>query len=487
MLRIISKLLIMLAGIVAMICSCVDNDQLINPYGPSPEQVTDLAVVDSSPFSITLSWTAPGADGSSGKAQVYDIRYAAVSPAEFDWDSAIECADEPVPQLAGTVQSFEVAGLSQSMSYTFSIRAANESNNWSYPSSPVTAETRPFFVASDTIGSFMWARDICAADLNGDNNVDLAVAHGNGVTVFINTGSGFSTEGVNYLAGSQPYSLAAVDLDGDNDLDLACANAESKNVSILINNGDGSFQSSVNYDVGYYPVSITANDFDGDDDIDLAVSIYQNGGLQVSVIFNQGNGTYSGYTPYSTGGVATHNICSSDFDNDGDCDLAVSNAFTHNIAILPNEGTGIFAGAIKYSMNGTPTYIATADFNMDGNNDLVVGMLCDSIYLYLNNGAGAFERVSGCPTGDDPVNITINDFNGDGLMDLATANEVPGDLFVLLNSGNMAMVPAAAMSVSGRRQSITSADFDNDGDADLALVIYDYGNGIVIYENLMID
>ncbi|MGB3092519.1 MAG: C25 family cysteine peptidase, partial [Candidatus Zixiibacteriota bacterium] len=47
---------------------------------------------------------------------------------------------------------------------------------------------------------------------------------------------------VNYEAGDSPYSVFCADLDGDSDMDLAVANAGSDNVSILKNIGDGTFQ-----------------------------------------------------------------------------------------------------------------------------------------------------------------------------------------------------------------------------------------------------
>jgi energy-converting hydrogenase Eha subunit C len=61
-------------------------------------------------------------------------------------------------------------------------------------------------------------------------------------------------------------------LDNDNYLDLAVANAYSDNVSILMNNGDGTFQSAVNYGAGDAPVSVFCADLDNDNYLDLAVA-----------------------------------------------------------------------------------------------------------------------------------------------------------------------------------------------------------------------
>ena len=77
---------------------------------------------------------------------------------------------------------------------------------------------------------------------------------------------------VNYGAGSGPWSVFCADLDGDLNLDLVVANYSSDNVSILKNNGDGTFQTAVNYGAGNGPLSVFCADLDGDTDLDLVVA-----------------------------------------------------------------------------------------------------------------------------------------------------------------------------------------------------------------------
>jgi hypothetical protein len=76
---------------------------------------------------------------------------------------------------------------------------------------------------------------------------------------------------VNYAVGSNPRSIFCADLDGDGDLDLTTAN-EVGSVSILKNNGNGTFQLKADYGAGSWSSSVFCADLDGDNDLDLAVA-----------------------------------------------------------------------------------------------------------------------------------------------------------------------------------------------------------------------
>jgi hypothetical protein len=91
--------------------------------------------------SITLTWTAPGDDGSSGIAAQYDIRYLTEPIDETNWDAAIQVEDEPAPQAAGSTETFAVTGLLPNTTYYFAIKTADEVPNWSGLSNVASATT----------------------------------------------------------------------------------------------------------------------------------------------------------------------------------------------------------------------------------------------------------------------------------------------------------------------------------------------------------
>lgn len=91
---------------------------------------------EASPWnSVTLTWTAPGDDGTVGTAAQYDIRYSTSNISGTDttgwWSQATQCSGEPDPGAPGSAESFVMMGLQPSTTYHFMIRTADEVPNWS--------------------------------------------------------------------------------------------------------------------------------------------------------------------------------------------------------------------------------------------------------------------------------------------------------------------------------------------------------------------
>jgi hypothetical protein len=102
-----------------------------------PADVTDLSVVALDFTSFELTFTAPGDDGTEGRASEYDIRYSTVPiEDETDWYTATQVQDVPAPGPAGEVEQITVTGLGNSDGYFFVLRTADELGNWSGMSNP---------------------------------------------------------------------------------------------------------------------------------------------------------------------------------------------------------------------------------------------------------------------------------------------------------------------------------------------------------------
>ncbi|MEZ4655580.1 MAG: fibronectin type III domain-containing protein, partial [Candidatus Eisenbacteria bacterium] len=96
-----------------------------------PAQVTTLAVSSTATSSVTLTWTAVGDDGTTGRATTYDMRYSTSPIDALNWNLAQQFVGEPNPATAGTPESFVGTGLTPNTTYYFALRVADEASNWS--------------------------------------------------------------------------------------------------------------------------------------------------------------------------------------------------------------------------------------------------------------------------------------------------------------------------------------------------------------------
>jgi hypothetical protein len=106
-----------------------------------PSAIADLQVTASTSRSLTLEWTAPSDNGSSGRASSYDIRFAGQAISEGNWDSATEASRPPSPRSGGTRQSYVLSGLDPFTLYYVAIRSVDSEGNLSSISNVVEAMT----------------------------------------------------------------------------------------------------------------------------------------------------------------------------------------------------------------------------------------------------------------------------------------------------------------------------------------------------------
>ncbi|MEZ5358251.1 MAG: fibronectin type III domain-containing protein [Candidatus Zixiibacteriota bacterium] len=107
----------------------------------APGAISNLAINTIAANSVTLTWTAPGDDGTVGTASQYQIRYAIWPITELNWNSAASAPNPPSPQAAGSAESFEVTGLLSGATYYFAVKTADEVPNWSLLSNVVSTVT----------------------------------------------------------------------------------------------------------------------------------------------------------------------------------------------------------------------------------------------------------------------------------------------------------------------------------------------------------
>jgi len=111
-----------------------------------PAAVTNLAVTGMNSNSVTLRWTAPGDNGNSGTASLYDIRFSTAVITEANWAAASQVVGEPDPLAAKTVQTFILNGLVPVTTYYFALKTSDAAGNLSPLSNVPGATTLPTLI-----------------------------------------------------------------------------------------------------------------------------------------------------------------------------------------------------------------------------------------------------------------------------------------------------------------------------------------------------
>ena len=171
---------------------------------------------------------------------------------------------------------------------------------------------------------------------------------------------------VAYGVGTVPNDIARADLDGDTDLDLATPNRGSTNVSVLLNEGDGTFGAPTTFDAGDTGVEMVLKRLDADATLDLVSA--NSGSHDVSVLLGNGDGSLQDRQPYSAGiNASAADVATGDVDRDGIVDLVVGDTGNRDISILRGTGNGTFGTAQDFR-DGDPLFpnaLVVANLNGD--------------------------------------------------------------------------------------------------------------------------
>ncbi len=368
---------------------------------------------------------------------------------------------------------------------------------------------------------------LAAADLNGDATLDI-ISVGNAIRTHIRQPNGTYTN--QQLANQGALALQPADMDGDGDLDVVILYygpgtlGEVRNpgaqpvgelmASIFYNLGNGNFEANAQtIDLGPArsdgPSGLTIADMNEDGRLDIITTRYLN-------VVRYRTDDYSNYTQYENrvqinfssttstrnftalawqadlnSGGDVEGVEAADLDGDGDLDLLLTHRNNNNVATFRNDGTGrAYSRGADAPMQADPTKPVLADMDGDGDLDVVAANRgANTVSIRYNSGNGGIHTSfqTDLTVGQKPTQVAVGDVDGDGDLDILTANRESNTVSIRLNMGNGTYSATADIAVNiGRSPAdpadLVVADLDDDGDLDFVTTVSG-ANGLLIRYN----
>ena len=275
-----------------------------------------------------------------------------------------------------------------------------------------------------------------------------------------------------YLTAAEPLDVAIADIDGDGNADVLTANREGRSISILMGRSDGTLRpvDPIALEVGV--TSLALADMNRDGRLDIVASACEPGCSASEILVFHGSGA-GGFEPgpvFPISGVP-YNVAVADFDRDGRPDIAATDYPNDRILVLLSASADTGYTETSLPTGKKPIALVVADLDLDGIPDLVSsdhGSGSSSVYLSYGDG-GFSERIE-VETGELPYSIALDSVDRDELPDLVVAHSTdPGRVTVLQGRGDGTFSFFQDFEVPGRLVYIDTADFDDDGLADIVV------------------
>lgn len=147
-----------------------------------------------------------------------------------------------------------------------------------------------------------------------------------------------------------------------------------------------------------------------------------------------------------------------------------------------------FNSRLDLGIGSGPFRVLVADLDADGRNDLIVGVsgFLNIFHNTSTDGSLSFDPRQDIVNNGTAMGMAVADLNGDGLLDIVTANENANVMSVFRNSssvGSISFLPRTDVVTATDPRSVAVGDFDLDGKPDVA-VVHGVGATVAVYRNV---
>lgn len=346
----------------------------------------------------------------------------------------------------------------------------------------------------DALGfrSSITERGTVAADFTGDPSVDLAGVDASGtIRVLRNDGRGglVAEPGVALPPGFSPVgAMVAGDVDGNGHPDLVVTGIEPPRpagsptrrwgVVVVLNDGNRLISRAPLFrDGGEALYTLALGDLDGDGNVEVV--LLERG---VVIVLGDRNGDLQERSrltapPEAADQFGQDRVALADVDGDGRTDvitsLSNSRIEASFVIVHRNRGPAGFSSSVVHTFDRYVDADALADFDGDGDVDIVANGYRDRLHVLANRGDGAFDaQVQRTDIwGSELVAV---DVDADGRLDLVVSadysdqeSRYPGELWARLNLGGWRFSEPQRLATP--RTLVVAADLNGDGRADFVV------------------
>jgi hypothetical protein len=335
-------------------------------------------------------------------------------------------------------------------------------------------------------------------DFDGDSNVDLLMLTNNSFYIRAGNGNGIFSGGSTIITGVAIGNVKIVDCNNDNILDVVAVESGSSigKISIYLGNKNSQlncFNAVVNYTIGAsVNGGFLTKDFNNDGYLDIVATT----SVGISIMLNNGNGTYGAPVQYFTLYNNPRNTISEDFNNDGKMDLLVgygptmstSNNLGGKLRLYIGNGLGSFNFLSEQKVSFSTPSMLSGDINNDGNKDIIGINGSGSIYCSKGDGTGYFNTTCYGGIHAPGIILDIVDLNGDNLKEIIVRNSSNTlstvlELSIIKPIVNSGYDIPVIFPTNGENDytGVDVQDYNNDGNKDVAVTSTDSLDRLSIY------
>jgi len=245
---------------------------------------------------------------------------------------------------------------------------------------------------------------------------------------------------------------------------------QAQNPAYLFNQYTLPYQNIGYYEYGF---ALASGDFNKDGRADFAVTLATSPTVPygIQILLGQKDGTVALGGLYTVSNDILENVVTADFNRDGNLDLVAFDVTASNYVLFAGNGNGTFQSATVIAPGYYDTALVVADLNHDGKLDLLTGEYYGGVMqIVLGNGDGTFQPPVQYTAGGGGVDsIAVADVNKDGKLDVVAVALNGGPEVFLGNGDGTLQTPTALVTNSPYPYSVAIADMNNDGKQDLVI------------------